>query len=87
MQAGADVARKVTEADGPVSLDADEAATLKIIMLGLQKQLHIAQETNLVVAAALYRKHLQVVHREHDDGTFEVDLVRKPDPDEAATIH
>ena len=88
VHAAAAVAQKLTDADGPVSFDEEEAATLKVIMLGLQKQLSIAQQTNYAIAAALYRKHLQVVHREqHDDGTYEVDLVRKPDPDEAATRH
>ena len=88
MHAAAAVAQKLTDADGPVSFDADEAAALKIIMLGLQKQLSICQQTNYAVAAALYRKHLRVdVKRENADGTFEVDLVRKPDPDDAAPIH
>ena len=87
MQAGAAVAQKLTDADGPVSFDADEAGALKVIMLGLQKQLHIGQETNRVIAAALYRKHLTIVHHENDDGkTFTVDLIEKP-PDASDTIN
>ena len=38
---GAAVVRKVNEADGPLHLDADEAATLKAILLGFQKQTQI----------------------------------------------
>ena len=34
----ADVARKVTEADGPLHFNATEAATLRVLMLGLQRQ-------------------------------------------------
>ena len=87
VQAAAAVARKLTEADGPVSFDADEAGVLKVIMLGLQKELHISQETNRVIGAALYRKNLTIVHHENDDGrTFTVDLIEKP-PDAQPTIN
>ena len=41
LQRGAAVVRKVNEADGPLHLDADEAATLKAILLGFQKQTQI----------------------------------------------
>ena len=86
MQRGVDVARKVTEADGPLHFDATEAETLRVLMLGLQQQAKIAQQTNYAIAAALYRKHLQIVGHEHDDGTFTVDLVLKAAPvDEVAT--
>ena len=46
VQRGADVARKVNDADGPLHLDADEAATLKVLLLGFQKEAEIAQEAN-----------------------------------------
>ena len=86
MQAGAAVARKLTEADGPVSFDADEAESLRVILTGLQRVLDVAQQTNYAIAAALYRKHLTIVHHENDDGTFTVDLIEKP-PDAPDTIN
>jgi hypothetical protein len=80
MARGVDVARKVTESDGPLHFNATEAETLRVLMLGLQRQAHIAQETNYAIAAALYRKHLQIVSHASDDGTFTVDLVVEPEP-------
>ena len=78
---GADVARKVTESDGPLQFDATEAESLRVIMMGLERALSVAQQTNYVIAAALYRKHLTIVHHENDDGTFTVDLQpAPPDP-------
>ena len=76
MQQGAVVARKVNEADGPLHFDAAEAETLRVILLGLQRALSIAQQTNYVIAAAIHRKHLEIVHTENADGTFTVDLVQ-----------
>ena len=64
------MARKVTEADGPLQFDAVEAEALRAILMGLQMELHIAQQANYAIAAALYRKHLTIVHHENDDGTF-----------------
>ena len=61
LQRGADVTRKVNEADGPLHLDADETATLKMLLLGFQAQAEIAQEANRSIAEALYRNQLQVV--------------------------
>ena len=86
VQRGADVARKVNETDGPLHLDADEAETLKVILLGLQESLSICQQTNYAVAAALYRKNLQIVSHDNGDGSFTVDLVLKA-PDAPATEH
>ena len=80
VQQGADLARKVRESDGPLHFNATEAETLRVLMLGLQRQAHIAQETNYAIAAALYRKHLQIVSHASDDGTFTVDLVVEPEP-------
>ena len=87
MQRGVDVARKVTEADGPLHFNATEADTLRVLMLGLQRQAHIAQQVNIVVAAALYRKHLQIVHHENSDGTFTVDLRPAPPDDAPVAVH
>ena len=87
MQRGVDVAQKVIDADGPLHFDATEAATLRVLMLGLQQQTKIAQQANYAIAAALYRKHLQVVGHEHDDGTFTVDLVVKDAPTDEVTTH
>ena len=85
LQRGADVVRKVDEADGPLHLDADEAATLKLILLGFQKQAEIAQEANRTVAEALYRNRLQVVHTENADGSRSYDLA--PMADQPATLN
>ena len=82
---GAAVARKVNEADGPLHLDATEAATLKVILLGLQAQAEIAQEANRSIAEALYRNQLQVVHRANTDGSGSYDLA--PTPNNPATIN
>ena len=54
LQRGADVARKVNDADGPLHLDADEAATLKVLLLGFQKEAEIAQEANRSIGEAIY---------------------------------
>ena len=80
LQWGADVARKVNEADGPLHLDASEAATLKVILLGLQAQAEIAQEANRSIAEALFVNRLQVVHRENTDGSGSYDLAPTPNP-------
>ena len=85
LQRGVDVARKVSEADGPLHLDADEAATLKVILLGLQKQAEIAQEANRSIGEAITRAQLQVVHHESSDGSASYDLA--PIPDTPATIN
>ena len=86
LQRGAAVARKVTEADGPLQFDAVEAEALRVILMGLQMELHIAQQANYAIAAALYRKHLTIVHHENDDGTFTVDLQLKT-ADGQSTVH
>ena len=80
VQRGADVARKVNDADGPLHLDADEAATLKVLLLGFQKEAQIAQEANRSIAEALYRNQLQVVL-----GSDGFDLA--PMPDQQATVN
>ena len=88
LQRGADVARKVNESDGPLQFDAAEAESLRVILTGLQRALSIAQQTNYGIAAALYRKHLQIVHHESDDGkTFTVDLIVKPPEDTKPTVN
>ena len=74
MQQGADVAQKVTDADGPLQFNASEAESLRVILLGLQRELSIAQQTNYAIGAALYRRNLTIVHQPNDDGTFTVDL-------------
>ena len=39
------------------------------------------------MAAALYRKRLQVVHHEHDDGSVSFDLQPAPPDDEPVTVN
>ena len=85
VQEGADLARKVRDSDGPLRFTESEAATLRVLMHGLQQSLSICQQTNYAIAAALYRKHLQVVTHEQDDGTVTVDLVVKAPPDDEVT--
>ena len=80
LQRGADVARKVNDADGPLHLDADEAATLKVLLLGFQKEAEIAQEANRSIGEAITRAQLQVVC-----GSDGFDLA--PIPDTPATIN
>ena len=70
MARGATVARKVNESsNGPITFTAAEAETLRVLLLGLQQQASIAQQTNYAIAAALYRHHLQIVSHVSDDGT------------------
>ena len=80
VQRGADVARKVNDADGPLHLDADEAATLKVLLLGFQKEAQIAQEATAASQKQLYRNQLQVVL-----GSDGFDLA--PMPDQPATVN
>ena len=37
LQRGADVARKVSESDGPLQFDASEAESLRVILMGLRR--------------------------------------------------
>ena len=85
MQEGADLARKLLESDGPLHFTESETATLRVLVYGLQRALHVAQETNRVIGAALYRKNLTIVHHENNDGTLTVDLIEKP-PDAPETV-
>ena len=86
MQQGADLAQKVTDADGPLQLTATEVETLRVLMEGLQRSLSICQETNLTIAAALYRNNLEIKHHDNGDGSFTVDLVLKA-PTDAPTVN
>ena len=65
---------------GPLQFDEVEMGSLKVLMQHLIREAYTAQQTNVVIAAALYRKNLQIVHHEEADGTFTVDLVAKPEP-------
>ena len=87
LQRGADVARKVNDSDGPLQFDAAEAESLRVILMGLQRALSIAQQTNYSIAAAIYRKNLTIVHHESDDGTITVDLIVKPPEDTKPTVN
>ena len=80
MQKGADVARKVHESDGPLHLDATEAATLKVILLGLQESLSICQQTNYAISAALKKQGLEIVREDNLDGTLGWSLRNKVQP-------
>ena len=46
----------------------------------LQGQVTELQGLNTAMALGLYRKRLQVVHREHEDGTISFDLENAPPP-------
>ena len=87
VQQGAALAQKLLDSDGPLRFTESEASTLRVLVYGLQRSLSICQQTNYAIAAALYRKHLQVVHHENDDGTFTVDLVVKAPTDAPVTAH
>ena len=74
--------------DGPITLDADEANELRDSIRAvfkrddvLQGQVTELQGLNTMMALGLYRKRLQVIHHEHDDGTVSFDLQpAPPDP-------
>ena len=83
--------------DGPITLDADEANELRDSIRAvfkrddvLQGRVTELQGLNTMMALGLYRKRLQVVHHEHDDGTVSFDLQpAPPDPleDAPATVN
>ena len=86
VQKGAELARKVIDADGPLDFDAPEVATLQVLLQGLQHQAHIAQQVNRAMAEVLYRQGFQLIHRENPDGSVIFDLQNKP-TDEPVTKH
>ena len=83
--------------DGPITLTTDEANELRDTIravfkrdAGLLGQVTELQGLNTMMALGLYRKRLQVVHREHEDGTISFDLEpAPPDPvtDTPATVN
>ena len=83
--------------DGALTLTADEANELRDSLRAVFKrddvlQGQVTELTGLsnMMALALYRKRLQVVHHEHEDGTISFDLEpAPPDPleDVPATVN
>ena len=88
LQRGAAVVRKVNEADGPLHLDADEAATLKAILLGFQKQTQIDALIEALDRADECRSASAgdaVCHRCWDDVVLALEAVRQVYKPEAVT--
>ena len=78
------MAAKVT-GEGPMVLTTAEANALRAVVKKLLGDLSLAQGVNTAMLLALYRKRLQVVHHEHEDGTISYDLQpAPPDPAEDA---
>ena len=83
--------------DGPITLTTDESNELRDSLRAvfkrddvLQGRVTELQGLNTMMALGLYRKRLQVVHYEHDDGTVSFDLQpAPPDPleDAPATVN
>ena len=83
--------------DGPITLTTDESNELRDSLRAVFKrddvlQGQVTELTGLsnMMALALYRKRLQVVHHEHEDGTISFDLEpAPPDPleDVPATVN
>ena len=79
--------------DGPITLTKDEANELRDTIravfkrdAGLLGQVTELQALNTMMSLALYRKRLQVIHHDHEDGTISFDLQpAPPDPLEDAT--
>ena len=76
------------EGDG-LTLTPEETTAFKLMMASMHQrqvdtdgQLALAQTCNCAMALALYRKRLQVIHHDHDDGTVSFDLQPAP-PDPA----
>ena len=75
------------EGDG-LTLTPAEATAFKLMMGAMHQrqveadsQLTLAQGVNTAMLLALYRKRLQVIHEEHEDGTVSFDLQpAPPDP-------
>ena len=78
------MAAKVT-GEGKIKLTTAEANALRAMVRQLLGQVTELQGLNSAMALALYRKRLQVVHREHDDGTISFDLENAP-PDPASDV-
>ena len=66
--------------DGPMALTTAEANALRGMVKKLLGQVTELQGLNSMMALALYRKRLQVVHREHKDGTISFDLEPASEP-------
>ena len=73
--------------NGPITLTKGESNELRDTILAvfkrdnqLQGQVTELQGLNTMMSLALYRKRLQVVHREHEDGTISFDLQNAPPP-------
>ena len=67
--------------DGPLELTEDEANELRDTLRAVFKRDNQLQGLNTMMSLALYRKRLQVVHRDHDDGSISFDLEpAPPDP-------
>ena len=71
--------------DGPITLTTDESNELRDSLRAvfkrddvLQGQVAELQGLNTMMALGLYRKRLQVIHHEHDDGTVSFDLQPAP---------
>ena len=74
---------KKLEGDGPIDLTKAEATELRCALRAVfKKRDNQLQGLNTMMALALYRKRLQVVHRDHDDGSISFDLEPAP-PDPA----
>ena len=76
----------IDKGDG-LTLTPAETTALKTMLISMHQQqvdtdgtLALCQQTNYIIAAALYRRNLQIVRHENDDGSFTVDLVNKPEP-------
>ena len=88
-RAAASMAKQVM-ATGPIALTTPEADALRAVIEKLLGQVTELQGLNTIMAAALYRKRLMVVHEEHDDGTVSFNLEpAPPDPadDAPATLN
>ena len=67
--------------DGPITLTTAEANELRDSIRAVFKRDNQLQALNTMMALGLYRKRLQVIHHDHEDGTISFDLQpAPPDP-------
>ena len=78
---------KAIEGDGPIALTTREADALRSAITMMLKELTELRGLNTAMALGLYRKRLQVVHHEHDDGTVSFDLQPAPPDDAPGAVH
>ena len=70
---------------GPVTFTGEERARLLAAFEDQTQENLQLRRLNSAMGAAIYRKRLQVIHEEHDDGSVSFDLQPAPPDDKPVT--